>query len=69
MPRNLIKNVAVFEVFQTYPPAIHKRAMQLRRLVLDTAADLRSNRGGAVSVVDEFVCSIPTIPCGVAINP
>ena len=69
MPRNPIENAAVFEVFQTYPPANHKRAMQLRRLVLDTAAGLRPNRGDAVSVVDEFACSIPTVPGGGAIIP
>ena len=40
MPPVPIKSARVSEVFATYPMPIRKRAMQLRRLVLETAAEL-----------------------------
>ena len=40
MPPVPIERAQVSAVFETYPMAIRKRAMQLRRLVLETAAKL-----------------------------
>ncbi len=40
MPPVPITSTKVSAVFETYPPEIRKRAMRLRQLVLDTAADL-----------------------------
>ena len=40
MPPLPITSTRVSAVFETYPPEIRKRAMRLRRLVLDTAAEL-----------------------------
>ena len=40
MPSVPITSTGVSAVFETYPPEIHKQAMRLRQLVLDTAAAL-----------------------------